>query len=150
MLLACKATILDVEHRVTRKTRIFVLSGPSLFGNGIEKLLGGESGLEIVGREADPRQAVRRIRECHPDVIVIADGEGETGLEAELLRLVREGFPMSIVEVHLATNTVCIYWGEQQPIRAVGDLVNTVQHACHGLSRQAEAPLAQAEAESAI
>jgi len=139
------------KEKVARsKVRVLIVSEPSMFEEAIETLLREEPDLEIVGRETDPHQAVERIRECHPDVVIVADGEGETGLEAELLRLVREGFPMSIVEVHLATNTVCIYWGEQQPIRAVGDLVNTVQHACHGLSRQAEAPLAQAEAESAI
>jgi len=144
LLLACKTTILDMEHIVRQKTRVFVLSGPSLFGNGIEGLLCEEPGLESVGREADPRQAVRRIRECHPDVIVIGDGEGATGLEAELLRLVREGLHMRIVEVHLATNTLCIYCGEQQSIREVGDLAGTVQHICEGLSRETAVPLPRA------
>jgi len=143
-LLVCKTNILHIEHIMRQMARVFVLSGPSLFGNGIEALLGEEPGLDIVGRETDPRQAVGRIRECHPDVVVLADGEGETGLEAELLRLVREGFPMSIVEVHLATNTVCIYCGEQQSILEAGALVHTVQHVCEGLGRQAGAPLAQA------
>ncbi|HUT58027.1 MAG TPA: hypothetical protein VNA25_09285, partial [Phycisphaerae bacterium] len=109
-----------------------------------------EPGLEIVGRETDPRQAVRRIKESHPDVVVFTDGEGATQLEAQLLRLVREGLPMRIVEVQLATNTVCLCCGEQQSIRKVRDLVDTVQHVCHGLSREAQAPLAQTEAHSAI
>jgi len=125
-------------------TRVFVLSGPSLFGNGIEGLLCEEPGLEIVGRETDPGQAVRRIRESHPDVIILADGEGVTELEAELLGLVREGLHVRIVEVHLETNTVCIYCGEQQPIREVGDLVGTVQYICEGLSQEAGVALAQA------
>ena len=59
----------------------------------------------------------------------------------ELLRLVREGFHMRIVEVHLATNTLCLYWGKQQPIREVRDLVDTVQHICDGLTREAQVPL---------
>ena len=144
MLLAERNDILDRGQILRQRTRVFVLSGPSLFGNGIEGLLCEEPGLEIVGREADPRQAVRRIRECHPDVIVIGDGEGVTGLDAELLGLVREGFRMRIVEVHLTTNTLCIYYGEQHPILEVGDLVDTVQHICHGLSREAGVPLAPA------
>ena len=121
-----------------QRTRVFVLSGPSLFGNGIEGLLCEEPGLEIVGREMDPRQAVRRIRESHPDVIILADGEAARGLDAELLGLVREGFHMRIVEVHLATNTLCIYCGERQSIREVGDLVDAVGHICHSLNREAE------------
>ena len=124
--------------------RVFVLCGPSLFGNGIEELLCDEPGLEIVGREMDPRQAVRRIRESHPDVIILADGEAARGLDAELLGLVREGFHVRIVEVHLASNTLCLYCGERQPIREVRDLVDTLQHICHSLTREAEVPLSPA------
>ena len=125
-------------------TRVFVLSGPSLFANGIEALLCEEPGLEIVGRETDPQEAVRLVKESHPDVILVADGEGATGFEAQLLGLVREGLHMRIVEVHLAANTVCIFCGEQQPIREVGDLVGTVQYICEGLSQEAGVALAQA------
>jgi len=141
LLLACKTTILRIGHILRQKTRVFVIAGPSLFGNGIEGLLGEEPGLELVGRETDPRQAVSRIKETHPDVIIVADGEAATGLDAELLGMVREGLHMRIVEVHLATNTLCLYCGEQQPIQEVGDLVDTVQHICDGLNREAQVPL---------
>ena len=126
LLLPCKTTILNREQIVKPNTRVFVLSGPSLFGNGIEALLCEEPGLEIVGRETDPGQAVRRIKEARPDVIILADGEPATELEAELLGLVREGLQVRIVEVHLETNTVCAYWGEQQSIQEAGDVVHTV------------------------
>ena len=116
------------------KARVFVVSQPSLFEDGIEELLRQEPGLEIVGRETDPAQAVERVKETHPDVIILTDGEAATGLDAELLGLVREGFHIRIVEVHLATNTLCIYCGEQQSIREVGDLVDTVQHICDSLA----------------
>jgi hypothetical protein len=119
---------------VSPKARVFVISASSLFGEGLEGLLGEEPGLEIVGRETDPRQAVGRIRESHPDVIVLTNGEGAAGLDADLLRLVREGLRIRIVEVHLAANTVCIYCGERQPIQEVGDLVDTLQHICDGLA----------------
>ena len=116
------------------KARVLVLSGPSLFGEGIEGLLRQEPGLEIVGLETDSGQAIGRIKETHPDVVIVTDGEAATGLDAQLLGLVREGLHMRIVEVHLETNTLCIYCGEQQPIREVGDLVDTVQHICDSLA----------------
>jgi hypothetical protein len=100
--------------------------------------------LEIVGLETDPGQAIGRIREAHPDVVILADGEAAGGLDAELLGMVREGFRMRIVEVHLATNTLCLYCGEQQPIREVRDLVDTVRHVCDGLIREAQVPLSPA------
>ena len=120
---------------------MLVVSDRSLFGEGIAGLLGEESGLEIVGREVDPRQAVKRIKETHPDVIILTDGETATGLDAELLGLVREGLHMRIVEVHLATNTMCIYCGEQQPIREIGDLVDTLGHICDSLGRERREPV---------
>ena len=119
---------------------MLVVSGLSLFGEGIEGLLRQEPGLEIVGVETDPGQAVGRIKQAHPDVVILTDAEAATGLDVELLRLVREGFPMRIVEVHQATNTLCLYCGEQQPIREVGDLVDAVQHICVGLTREAHVP----------
>ena len=121
------------EEVATLRPRVLLVSEPSLFQDAIEALLREEPGLEIVGRETDARQAVVRIRECRPDVVIVADGEGETGLEADLLRLAREGFPMRIVEVHLATNTVCIYSGKQESVREAGDLARTVRHICAGL-----------------
>ena len=130
--------------------RVFVVWGPSLFENGIEALLGEEPGLEIVGRETDPGKAIGRIRESHPDVIVVADGEGPTGLEAELLRLVREGFPMSIVEVHLETNTLCFYWGERQSIRDAGDLADTIHRICGAHTAEVQVPPSPAEPQLAI
>ena len=107
--------------------RVLVVAEPSLFEEGIEELLRQEPGLEIVGREADLQDAVRRIKESHPDVILLADGEAATGYAPELIRLVREGFHIRVVEVHLATNTLCLYCGERQSIREVRDLVGAVR-----------------------
>ena len=135
---------MSTERTARPKARVFVVSQPSLFEDGIEELLRQEQGLEIVGREEDPQQAVRRIRESHPDVILVADGEATTGLGGELIRLVREGFRIRVVEVHLASNTLCLYCGERQPIREVRDLVDTLEHICHGLSREAQVPLSPA------
>jgi DNA-binding NarL/FixJ family response regulator len=113
--------------RVTPRARVLVVSGLSLFGEGIEGLLRQEPGLEIVALETDPAQAIERIKETHPDVVVLTDAEAATGLGLELLGMVSEGFHMRLVEVHRATNTLCVYSGEQQPIREVGDLVDAVR-----------------------
>jgi DNA-binding NarL/FixJ family response regulator len=128
------------ERSVTTSARVFVVSGLPLLGEGIEGLLRQEPGLEIVALETDPVQAMGRIKETHPDVVVVTDAEAETGLGLELLGMVREGFHIRIVEVHRATNTLCLYCGEQQPIREVRDLVDTVLAICDALTRQAHVP----------
>jgi len=129
--------------------RVLVVAEPSLFEEGIEELLRQEQGLEIVGRGADPQEAVTLIKESHPDVILVADGEAATGLAPELIRMVREGFPIRVIEVNLATNTLCLYTGEQQAIREAGDLVDTVRRICAGLTRDAQIPLSPALGQSA-
>lgn len=140
----------DGEHAWGASMRVLVVAEPSLFQEGIEKLLRQEQGLEIVGRETDPQEAVRRIKEACPDVVVLVDGEAATGFAPGLIRMVREGFHMRVVEVHLATNTVCLYWGERQSIREGRDLVDTVRHICDSLNREAEVPLAPVTGQPAI
>lgn len=129
------------EERARPKARVLIVSDRSLFGEGLEGLLRGETGLEVVGWERDSAQAVSRVKETLPDVVILTDGEAGTGFETELLRMVREGFCMRIVEIDLATNTLCLYCGEQQSIREAGDLVDTVRHICDSLNREAEVPL---------
>jgi hypothetical protein len=123
------------------RARVLLVSHLSLFEEGIEELLRQEAEVEIVGRETDLPGAVKRVREAPPDVVILTDGEGKTGLGLELLRLVREGVRMRVVEVHLATNTLCLYCGDRQSIRDVGDLVDTVRHICEGLIGDAQVPL---------
>jgi chemotaxis response regulator CheB len=118
--------------------RILVVAEPSMFDEGIEALLRQEPGVEIVGREEDPREALRLVKEASPDVILVADGEWATRLAPDLIRMVRQGFRMKMVEVHLATNTLCIYRGDQQRIREAGELVEAVKHICGGLGREPE------------
>ena len=128
--------------------RVLVVAEPSMFEEGIGELLRQEPGLEIVGQGADAQEAVRLIEECHPDVILLADGESATGCAPEFMRLVREGFHIRVVEVHLATNTLCLYSGERQPIRQVQDLVDSVRHLCEGSGRGTQVPLTPVVGES--
>jgi DNA-binding NarL/FixJ family response regulator len=121
--------------------RVLLFAEPSMFNEGIEAMLRQEPGLEIVGREEDPEEAVKLIEEASPDVILVADGEAAAVLAPELMRMVRQGFRMRMVEVHLATNTLCIYRGEQQRVREAGELLEAVRHTWEGLTGDPQSPL---------
>ncbi len=129
--------------------RVLLVAEPSMVGEGIEGLLRQEPGLEIVGRVTDPDQVVRYMQDDPPDVVILTDGEVATDIGAELLRMVREGFHMRIVEIHVATNTLGIYCGEQESMREVGDLVDALKRICHSLNGEAGAPLSPATGEPA-
>ena len=124
------------DPRARRKTRVLVVAEQSLFGEGVEALLRLEPGLQIVARETDRGQAANRVRETAPDVIILADGEAATGLGLDLLRLVGDGFHMRIVEIHLKDNSLRIYCGDEQSIREVQDLMDSLGHLCHSLTEE--------------
>jgi chemotaxis response regulator CheB len=127
--------------------RVLFVAEPSLFEEGIEELFRQEPGFDIVGRETDSEEVVRLIKEASPDVLVVINGEEATGLARELIRMVQEGFRIRVVEVNRASNTLCQYRGERQPVREVRDLVDTVRHICDPLTREAHLPLSPAEAQ---
>ncbi len=121
--------------------RVLLVAVPSMFGEGIEAILREEPGLEIVGREGDAQEALRLIKETSPDAILVLDGEAATGLAPQLMRMVRQGSCIGMVEVHLTTNTLCLYRGEHHRIREAAELVETVRHIGEGLTGDAQGRL---------
>jgi DNA-binding NarL/FixJ family response regulator len=121
--------------------RVLVAAEPSMFDEGIEAILRQEPGLEIIGRGADPQHVARLIKEASPDVVLVVDGEAAARLAPDLMCMVRDGYCMRMVEVHLATNSLCVYRGERQSIREVADLIDAVRLACGGLTPDAQVPM---------
>jgi DNA-binding NarL/FixJ family response regulator len=120
--------------------RILVVAKPSMFHEGIEAILRQEPGLEIVGREEEPQEAIKLMKEASPDVILVGNGDTARRLAPELMCMVKDGCPIRMIEVHLATNTLCIYRGDQLPIREAADLLGTVRQLCHGLTPGPQLP----------
>jgi len=118
------------------KARVLIVCDRSLFGEGLEGLLRGEEGLEVVGWVSDPAEAVKRVKKAPPDAVILTGAEAAMGLEAELLWLAREGLTIRIVEIDLATNTLCVYCGEQYAIREARGLANAVEQVCGCLTPQ--------------
>jgi DNA-binding NarL/FixJ family response regulator len=108
--------------------RVFVLSSHSLFGQGIESLLRQDVRLEIVGRAADLDEAIQRIRELQPDVIILDTGDPAHGPKPAVMRIMQEGVGAKIIGLNLLDNTICIYREEKQLIRDVEDLVDAIEH----------------------
>lgn len=114
------------------KVRVFILSSESLFYLGLESLLRQEAALEVVGHEADLDQALVRISELSPDVIIVNSADASCRPTAGMYRLM-DGTPgTQIIKLNLQDNTVCMYREEQREVEVVSDLARFI---CQMLDR---------------
>jgi DNA-binding NarL/FixJ family response regulator len=107
--------------------RVFILSSHPLFGRGVESLLCRETGLEIVGWETDVDNAIRRIRELQPDVVILDNADPACDPTPAVMRILREGVGTKVIGLNLQDNTMCIYRGEQRVVKEVTDLVEAIE-----------------------
>jgi len=106
--------------------RIFMLSSHPLFSQGVESLLRRETGLEIVGREADADKALERIKELRPDVVIL-DSADLCDPMPVVMRIFREGVGAKVISLNLKDNTMHVYRGEQRVVKEVHDLVEVIE-----------------------
>src|SRR6185436_11110336 len=52
-------------------TRVLICDDHTLFSEGIKAILRAEASLEVVGEARDGRQAVEKVKELHPDVVLM-------------------------------------------------------------------------------
>jgi AmiR/NasT family two-component response regulator len=107
--------------------RVFIVSSHPLFGQGVESLLRQEAGVEIVGREADVDEAVERIKELRPDVVILDSADLVSDPTPAVMRILREGVRAKVIGLNLEDNTMCVYRGEQREVKGVEDLVEAIE-----------------------
>jgi DNA-binding NarL/FixJ family response regulator len=56
---------------VKRKQRIYIVEDHQLFREGLKSMLGRRENIEIVGEAEDGLEAIRGIRKCRPDLVLL-------------------------------------------------------------------------------
>ena len=107
--------------------RVFVLSNNSLFGAGIESLLGQVAQLDIVTTPEDMSSLEERIQECHPDVIIVNCDDPKDELTSAILCALRERLDVRVIGLSLRDNNLCVYRGERKEIVQVEDLLRAIK-----------------------
>lgn len=107
--------------------RVFVLSSGSIFGEGVQRLVGREPGLDIVGSETDLARAIERIRELQPDVIIVDQDLGAAELALDLMRLMERGAEIKVLGLSLQGNAFSRYSREMLTIQRVEDLMEAME-----------------------
>ncbi len=110
------------------KRRVLLLWVQPLLGEGLEHILGGLEDVELIGPWVLDSQVLSRLSEEAPDIVLMAEGEGEEGGGvASLTAQILERYPdLPVVRIGLKQNTVRIYTSRTLPARSA-DLIETIR-----------------------
>jgi len=106
--------------------RVFIFCQNTLFGEGVESLLHCDPRLQIVGRESDPAEAIRRINALQPDVVIIDGDNPVCDLGPALASILKQNAHARVIGLNLQSNTMCMYQGEKRVVREVRDLMEAI------------------------
>lgn len=119
--------------------RVFILSCHPLFSKGVETLLLQQQGFDIVGRESDLDSAIIRLKELHPDVIILDMGVPGGDYGPLRSRILNESQGVRIVGLNLENNTFSIYHEEQRTLHQVQDLMQAIENGQENIEPSAHA-----------
>lgn len=105
--------------------RIFVIATPSLFSQGIERLLCHEVPCLLAGRAEHLEAAWLQIADAHPDVVLLA-GPFVSGLNEAAAELLAQGLAARVLALDLEDCAVSVYPGGQRILNNVDDLIAVV------------------------
>ncbi len=108
-----------------RACRVFIVASHPLFAQGVEGLLKGQAGLQVVGRGAADLSVLDDIHQARPDVVILdADSDAQSSL---LPTLLRENLGVKVISLNLEDNRIDIHYQQQIVGTDVRDLVTAVR-----------------------
>jgi len=109
--------------------RVFIVCNRPLLGHGLERLIGSEGEVEVVGRDKDLARALTLIGTLRPDAVIVAGDEGEDALAHLFLCLLREGMCGRVIALNTQCNSIGVYRGRRVEIGGIGDLLAAIDDA---------------------
>ena len=115
--------------------RVFILASQPLFAQGVESLLSGRSGIEVVGAAVIGPDVFERLSQAGPDVVIIeSGGEEQSQLVTKSLASASDA---KVIGLTPDDNRISIYYQQMRESRRVDDLLEEV---LEPLSWQARRP----------
>lgn len=105
--------------------QILLVSSHTLFAQGVRSLLAGQATFEIVDVVTDTSEALRRIVESPPDVVIV-DNDGDIR-SAEFVALLDTYHDLRVVVVRLSDERVHLYRREQSTQTGIDGLIEAIQ-----------------------
>nr|HID12645.1 hypothetical protein [Anaerolineae bacterium] len=106
-------------------SRVFIFASQPLFAQGVQSLLSGQPGIEVVGVAVVGPDMFAQVQAAAPDVVVIEAGGEEQG---RLVAQVLECIPgVKVIGLTLEDNRIHIYYQQMKQGRRVEDLLEAVR-----------------------
>jgi hypothetical protein len=105
-------------------SRVFILASQPLFAQGVQSLLSGQPGIQVVGVALVGPDTFAQVQAAAPDVVVIEAGGEEQG---RLVAHVLDSIPGArVIGLSLEDNRIHIYYQQMKQGRRVEDLLEAV------------------------
>ena len=106
-------------------SRVFILANQPLFAQGVQSLLSGQPGIEVIGVETIGPDIFARVHVAAPDVVIIETrGEEQSRLVAQVL----ESIPgAKVIGLTLEDNRIRTYYRQMKQGRRVEDLLEAIR-----------------------
>ncbi len=106
-------------------TRVYILTSQPLFAQGVQSLLSGQPGIQVVGVATVAPGVFAQVQAAAPDVVIVEIGGGE---QSRLVAQVLESTPgAKVVALTLEDNRIHTYYQQMKQGRRVEDLLETIR-----------------------
>ncbi len=129
---------MGIEPNGQASVRVLVLSDETLFNLGVQSLLNRYPTLEILSCEPDADKVTAHLHSFQPDIVVLNTAQQQGAKAAEWLQILRDSPGIRLLGLSLEDSTICIYHGETQQVREVGDLLRAIEGSTLGSPSHAE------------
>jgi len=118
-------------------TRVFILGSQPLFAQGVQSLLSGQPGIEVVGVAIARGEVFAQMQAVAPNVVIIEAGGEEQG---RLVARVLDSIPNAkVIGLTLEDNRIHIYYRQMKQGRRVEDLLEAIREPVDWSGRSPEA-----------
>ncbi len=118
-------------------TRVFILTSQPLFAQGVQSLVSGQPGIQVVGVETVAPDVFAQVQAAAPDVVIIEAGGGGHG---RLVAQVLESIPgAKVIGLTLEDNRIHTYYQQMKQGRRVEDLIEAIRDPVNWRSRNPKA-----------
>jgi DNA-binding NarL/FixJ family response regulator len=107
--------------------KVFIITSHLMFGRGLESLLQQESELKVIGSETNTGQALDKIKELQPDVVVIYADDVRFNSDAMITGIFKVSPQAKVIVMSIHNNLFYVYQAAQRTANDLEDLITAIQ-----------------------